>query len=439
MKLFFCFLFINALLTSFEPDDPVLFNGRIRPFETYSKILLYQFYHKQSIDNQDLKDLGLSQGQATAFVEKLHKEGKEPFLRAPLFYLKSASKRVNYLEAKESGELAEALALFENPPGKLGSSLPKNVSIPPKWRLQLENLYYRIPLIQMATLGFLFSLPFLLLPYRIKWLGVLSFSLAFLLATSALLLRWVILMRPPVSNMGETLLYVPWAASICSIGIAFYLRQFWPLFASALMSVILYSLLEQSGTDQGLENVQAVLNSPFWLTIHVLMIVGSYGVLILSGILGHLFFLSPKKIRGSLTEPLLLSLYIGLALLIPGTLLGGVWAAQSWGRFWDWDPKESWAFITACIYLLVVHAYRFHYIGAVGLAIGSILGLIAVSFTWYGVNYILGTGLHSYGFGEGGQNIYYLYLLFELLFVSVSLLLFKRDNGINPWNSAKSR
>jgi ABC-type transport system involved in cytochrome c biogenesis permease subunit len=161
------------------------------------------------------------------------------------------------------------------------------------------------------------------------------------------------------------------------------------------------------------------------------MIVGSYGVLLLAGVLGHLLLIYGDKASKGLFPALLLSLYIGVALLIPGTLLGGVWAAQSWGRFWDWDPKESWAFITACIYLLFIHAYRFKYIGPYGLAFGSIFGLIAVSFTWYGVNYILGTGLHSYGFGNGGEWIYYLFIVAELTFLLVYSLLFKREIGIN--------
>jgi ABC-type transport system involved in cytochrome c biogenesis permease subunit len=148
------------------------------------------------------------------------------------------------------------------------------------------------------------------------------------------------------------------------------------------------------------------------------MIVASYGALILGGILGHVYLLKKSQ---RLEETLLQCLYVGIALLIPGTILGGVWAAQSWGRFWDWDPKESWAFISACVYLLVIHAYRFRKIQAKGLAIGSILGLLAISFTWYGVNYILGSGLHTYGFGSGGEWIYYSYLILELAFIGIAL------------------
>jgi hypothetical protein len=146
------------------------------------------------------------------------------------------------------------------------------------------------------------------------------------------------------------------------------------------------------------------------------MVVGSYGVFILAGVLAHIELIRKQdKIPAS---PLLPLLYLGTIALIGGTILGGIWAAQSWGRFWDWDPKESWAFVSSCIYLLLIHAYRFGKISTFGLAVGSILGLIAISFTWYGVNYILGTGLHSYGFGSGGEYWYYGYIGAEMLFLA---------------------
>jgi len=170
-----------------------------------------------------------------------------------------------------------------------------------------------------------------------------------------------------------------------------------------------------------------VLDSQYWLTVHVLMVVGSYGMFALAGVLGH-FYLISRLISGRQTDQterfgrqILQAMYLGTALLIPGTILGGVWAAESWGRFWDWDPKESWAFISSCVYLIWIHAYRFGHIRYDGLAVGSITGLMVISFTWYGVNYILGTGLHSYGFGSGGEIYYYLYLAGEAAFIAASL------------------
>lgn len=434
-----------------DPLTPVLYKGRVRPLETYSKIYLYELYHKHAIDDQDLAAFGLNEGSALNWMEILEHEGFNRFSQAPLFYLPNkplqslaGKPRISYVELKnllhsslseqDRALLLKKAELFENPPGQ--KTLPKKLSLPSRERLYAENLYYTLPLTNGIILCYFASLPLLLLPYAsTRKAGILFFLGALILSTLLLALRWFILARPPVSNMAETMLYVPWVASLIALIIAKKLQETWPLAAAGILGASLYAILEFSGTDQSLENVQAVLNSPFWLTIHVLMIVGSYGVLLLAGVLGHLLLIYGDRASKGLFPAMLLSLYIGVALLIPGTLLGGVWAAQSWGRFWDWDPKESWAFITACIYLLFIHAYRFKYIGPYGLAFGSIFGLIAVSFTWYGVNYILGTGLHSYGFGNGGEWIYYLFIVAELTFLLVYSLLFKREIGINSIHS----
>lgn len=299
------------------------------------------------------------------------------------------------------------------------------IKYPSIGQLHAENFYYAVPLISMAIILYLTALSLLLLyqgfPKKIALVpAVLSFSAAFLLHTFTLFLRAYILNRPPVANMAETVIYVPWIATCVGIGLSIRFKSLIPAAVAAGLSAVLLSILEWTFPMQSLENVQAVLNSQFWLSVHVLMIVASYGVLIFAGLLGHIYLTLKvffNRDSGLLSKCLLQSLYIGVALLIPGTILGGVWAAQSWGRFWDWDPKESWAFITACFYLLVIHAERFHFIGRLGVALGAVLGVIAVSFTWYGVNYILGTGLHTYGFGNGGEWIYYTFIGAELLFL----------------------
>ena len=230
----------------------------------------------------------------------------------------------------------------------------------------------------------------------------------------ALLCSWT----PPVSNMAETVLYVPWIAVV--IGFVFHKKK--TLLAASAMSAALLLLFLPAHITMA--NVQAVLDSQYWLIVHVLMVVGSYGVFCVSGVCGHIFLLQ-KKPSASLEKSLIQTMYLGTGLLVCGTILGGVWAAESWGRFWDWDPKEAWAFISSGTYLVWIHAYRFKKIGGRGLAAGSIIGLLSITFTWYGVNYILGSGLHSYGFGHGGEFYYYLYLLAELVFLSAIFLKIK--------------
>lgn len=307
------------------------------------------------------------------------------------------------------------------------SAAGKMLIYPTLGQLAAEQFYTRYPLALICALGYGFSLLLWGINYAsrspvISKLAMLILLLTFALHTAILALRCYILGRPPVSNMFETLLYVPWVALFSSLCLNFFMRQTFLLYAASVASFFLLLLLQVSQQGHAFDNVQAVLDSQYWLIVHVLMVVASYALFILSGILGHIYLIESQFKRQSdstnLGAAILQTMYLGVALLVPGTLLGGVWAAQSWGRFWDWDPKEAWAFISIAIYLLWIHAYRFNYIGYFGLAAGAVVGMLAISFTWYGVNYILGTGLHSYGFGQGGEGYYYSYLLAEISFLA---------------------
>lgn len=305
---------------------------------------------------------------------------------------------------------------------------------PSPFQLEIERLYYRYPLITITLLiyglGLIALFIFLNTNHKkIERTALILLGLAFLIHTFIIGIRCYILERPPVSNMFETVVYVPWITMIT--GGVFWLlyRNYLLLFASALAAMALLIVIKITDLNSSLENVQAILNSQYWLIVHVLLVVGSYGIFLLAAFLGHCYLLlclARKRNDKTLAKLILQLLYLGLFMLIPGTILGGVWAAQSWGRFWDWDPKESWAFISSCVYLIIVHAYRFGKIQELGLVLGSILGMLSISFTWYGVNYILGTGFHSYGFGKGGEVFYYLYILGELTFVILSYLLIRK-------------
>ncbi len=275
----------------------------------------------------------------------------------------------------------------------------KRLTYPSHAQLSMEVLYYTWPLLPLLTLGYILA------AFLIRRVPRLLLA-CFLLHTVILGMRCFILGRPPVSNMFETVLYVPWVAVLAGL----ILRSHVAVYGAAGLLL----LLQFTGLDRSLENVQPVLDSQLWLSVHVLMVVGSYGVFLLAAILGHLYLIRRGNIR-----PLLHTLYIGTGLLIVGTILGGVWAAESWGRFWDWDPKESWAFVSAAIYLVGIHAYHFKLIRGFGLAMIACIGFLAITFTWYGVNYLLGTGLHQYGFGQGGLAWYLGALLLDSTFLGV--------------------
>ena len=188
--------------------------------------------------------------------------------------------------------------------------------------------------------------------------------------------------------------------------------------------------------DSSFTPLQPVLRDNFWLTIHVLTIVASYAAGALAWGLGNIalfYYLfgryRPALEHSSLSEQhrpvgdvvvtagkrppeecatlaafIYRAVQVAVLLLAAGTILGGLWADVSWGRFWGWDPKEVWALISLLTYLAILHGRYAGLFGNFGLAVGSVLGASAIIFSWYGVNFYLGAGLHSYGFGAGGQG-----------------------------------
>jgi ABC-type transport system involved in cytochrome c biogenesis permease subunit len=178
--------------------------------------------------------------------------------------------------------------------------------------------------------------------------------------------------------------------------------------------------------------LQPVLRDNFWLTIHVLTIVSSYAAGALAWGLGclslgyYLFGRYEPKPTGGKAPPAACStlanfiykaMQVAVLLLAAGTILGGLWADVSWGRFWGWDPKEVWALVSLLAYMIVLHGRYAGWIGNFGLAAGSVLGAAVIGMSWYGVNFLLGAGLHSYGFGQGGQTEFFSFLVLNLLFL----------------------
>lgn len=353
------------------------------------------------------------------------------FIRLQNAYLdlqNSFSQKSPLLEEKikKLGELL--LKAYENSNRKSA----ENFSYPSKRQLKTELFYANFPFALGILIFYAAALLFYIFskinPRHVFLLiGNSCLFFGFFLQTLLFVCRIYILERPPVSNMEESLVYVPWIAIIP--GIIF--NNLSLRISSVLLGVVFSSIWFFNGTIEPLKTLQPVLNSSYWLIIHVLMIVASYALFLLSAILSHFYLLkyvinSQDSSLYKLAQSNLWMIYAGVSLLIPGTILGGVWAAQSWGRFWDWDPKESWAFISGCLYLILIHAFRFKKISFFGLAVGSIIGLQSIIFTWYGVNYILGTGLHSYGFSTGGKLWYVIFLLTEVFFLCICLLIKKK-------------
>ena len=240
---------------------------------------------------------------------------------------------------------------------------------------------------------------------------------------SGLVLRSYIMSRPPVTNMYETVVWVPFTALLA--GVIFYWRKSIPPFiASVILAFFCLLLTDMSPEilDNSLQPLEAVLRSTFWLSTHVLIITMSYAFFCLAFVLGDIALfrlLFSKKFSRGMVEATARSIYRslqwGVVLLTGGTLLGAIWADYSWGRFWGWDPKESWALISLLGYLALLHGRWTGWIRPLGFVIGSVLMFFLVLMAWYGVNFILGKGLHSYGFGAGGQEFVAGFFVFHVI------------------------
>ncbi len=248
--------------------------------------------------------------------------------------------------------------------------------------------------------------------------------IGFIFHTAGFVLRGLILSRPPVANMYESMIFMNWVLIICA-GIFFLKkREYFFLTAGSLLSALIMIYADLLPVDSSLEVLAPVLRSNYWLTVHVMTIVSSYGIFGLTMALGHRhLFLGainrlPKEAEKNSIHIITRLMQAGLIALGIGTVLGGVWANESWGRFWGWDPKETWALITFLGYMAVLHLRYARKLSNFGLAVSAVIGFLLVLMTWYGVNFILGKGLHSYGSGAGGMKWIIFYLAFEVCFFS---------------------
>ena len=226
-------------------------------------------------------------------------------------------------------------------------------------------------------------------------------------------LRMQVAGRPPVTNMYESVVWVGFG--IAAIALAFELasRAKYYLLAAAPLAVMCLILADSlpAVLDPSISPLVPVLRDNFWLSIHVPTIALSYASFALALGIGHValgsYLFSPQaKSRIQLLSQLNYRvLQVGVLLLTAGIILGGIWAHFSWGRFWGWDPKETWALIALLCYLVPLHGRLVGWIGNFGISVASVVSFNAVLMAWYGVNFVLGTGLHSYGFGTGGSAL----------------------------------
>jgi ABC-type transport system involved in cytochrome c biogenesis permease subunit len=272
-------------------------------------------------------------------------------------------------------------------------------------------------------------------------LGFITYFASLGFQVFGLFVRIVLAGRPPVSNMYETVIWVAFMSSVFAVVLeAIYRRKVIAL-AGALVSTFGLVLADQLPLvlDPKISPLVPVLRSNYWLTIHVLTEVSSYAGGALAWALGNiaLVLLVFGRARPETLKTLSLYTYkamqIAVLLLAAGTFLGGWWAADSWGRFWGWDPKEVWALIALVCYVVPLHMRFIGWVKDFGLAVSAVVCFASIVMSWYGVNFVLGAGLHSYGFGGGGPWWVFWAGLLNLEWVLVACLLYARNKQPAKW------
>lgn len=273
-----------------------------------------------------------------------------------------------------------------------------------------------------------------------KWVSVaLPLTLiAFLVHIGGMAVRCYIAGRPPVTNMYESIVWVSFGTVLFAL-ILWVIQKNTLLFtvATALGTIgLIVSDAAPVMIDSSIQPLVPVLRSNYWLTIHVMTITLSYAAFALTLGIGNVALWQFIKKRDhtedgkkKITMLNLLSyraMQFGVALLAAGTILGGIWADFSWGRFWGWDPKEVWALIALLGYTTVIHARFTGWMKPFGFAAWTVVSFTLVLMAWYGVNFVLGVGLHSYGFSSGGQGSVAFFVVLQMAYVALAAIVHKR-------------
>jgi cytochrome c-type biogenesis protein CcsB len=327
----------------------------------------------------------------------------------------------DYLNAIQVNDVARQktdLSMIQQYQYKAGASL-----IPGGAKQTLEILYNRINIFRDLSFLYLLAGMILLVFYFRALLsdGKMNakvvlytgwiFIAGFVLHTLGLSVRGYIAGHMPWSDGYESMIYIAWAGMLA--GLIFARRNPMVMGASALLSGLTLFVAQMSWLNPEITNLVPVLKS-YWLAIHVAVITASYGFLGVSAIIGLMNLLLASLVKPDNKDRIQrnirhmtwineASMTLGLYLLTIGTFLGAIWANESWGRYWGWDPKETWSLVTILVYAFITHMRLMPgYRGWFALNMASVAGLLSVLMTYLGVNYYL-SGLHSYGSGSASS------------------------------------
>jgi ABC-type transport system involved in cytochrome c biogenesis permease subunit len=341
------------------------------------------------------------------------------------------------ISAYRNDNVAEFNRIIQEYNQYLDRTIPGQLSRP-----RFEYLFNRAQPFLQAMVLYVLVLIFALFSW-LKWpktLGktaVILLICAFLLHTVGLLARMYLQGRPPVTNLYSSALFVGWGSVLlCLFLERFYKNGIGSVCASTIGFVTLLIAHNLQLDGDSLEMLRAVLDTNVWLATHVVMVTLGYSSVALAGFLGIIYIL-----RGFFTTSFNVTTATSLSRMMygvtcfatlfsfVGTILGGIWADQSWGRFWGWDPKENGALLIVLWNAIILHARWGGFIRERGLAVMSVFGNIVVSLSWFGVN-MLGVGLHSYGFMDQAFGTLMAFIASQLAVMALGMFPLKYWRGI---------
>ena len=309
-------------------------------------------------------------------------------------------------------------------------------------RLETEVLYNRLNPVRWSWVILLASLAASILAWirRSKGLDALAFLLllgGFAMMSWGIWLRWVAGDRIPASNMYESLLFLAWGVGLFAVIAFAFLRNRVVVLNAAVMAALTMALTDLLPMDRFIHPVAPVLAGTFWLAVHVPIIMVGYSVLALGLVVAHMqvgftiFAPAKRELIDRFYDLNYWYMFVGSILLLAGILTGSMWAASSWGRYWGWDPKEVWSLVAFLAYIGILHAKIDRQIGSFAVAACSIVAFQTILMTYLGVNFVLTTGMHSYGMGDSPVVMWMLIVaLAEVAFLAWGVAAFRKNRAI---------
>lgn len=275
---------------------------------------------------------------------------------------------------------------------------------------------------------------------------IISLITTLLLDAAIIIFRIIISGRAPMTNMYETVLGAGFISLIVAMVLTRLRSEKIFLIAGLTLNMITLAMLlfANSMLDPRIKALTPVLRDNFWLATHVTSVTASYAVFALSWLIANAYLIRSILSRSNpeiMRRAAILCydcLKIGVVFLAVGIILGAVWADYSWGRFWGWDPKETWSLITLFVYIGILHGRLNGWLKANRFLPATAAAFISVLMTWFGVNYILATGLHSYGFSENGSLFLTLIFVFQIILLLIYGLVSRKDFQNRNHNAAST-